>query len=227
MDIGNLGAQFRVDLKIAQYAKQTRQFIHTAECCDHWIGLADSTTGAEGCGAVITGLRCNAIDSGHELSGSKISVHGITNASEIQPGERKTMPSFDVVSEVEFFLKKKVGELRRSGISDDRILIDPGFGFGKTSQHNLALIKEISRLGIICPLLIGLSRKRIISELCKRKSEPADRLGGSLAMALWSAMQGASVVRVHDVKETKEMIAVYKALGGDNIFSGVGNERQT
>ncbi len=133
----------------------------------------------------------------------------------------------DVVSEVAFFLQRKVDEFRRSGISEDRILIDPGFGFGKTSQHNLSLLKEIPRLSRICPLLVGLSRKRIISELCKRKSTPADRLGGSLAMALWSAMQGASVVRVHDVKETKEMITVFKALGGDNIFSGVDNEKRT
>ena len=132
----------------------------------------------------------------------------------------------DVVSEVEFFLQRKVNEFRRSGISEDRILIDPGFGFGKTSQHNLSLLKEIPRLSRICPLLVGLSRKRIISELCNRKSEPADRLGGSLAMALWSAVQGASVLRVHDVKETKEMITVYKALGGDNIFSGVDHEKR-
>ena len=81
----------------------------------------------------------------------------------------------DVVSEVEFFLQRKVNEFRRSGISEDRILIDPGFGFGKTSQHNLSLLKEIPRLSRICPLLVGLSRKRIISELCKRKSnQPID-----------------------------------------------------
>ena len=133
----------------------------------------------------------------------------------------------DVVSEVEFFLQKKVDEFQGSGISDDRILIDPGFGFGKTSQHNLSLLKEISRLSKICPVLVGLSRKRIISELSKRKSEPSDRLGGSLATAIWSAMQGASVLRVHDVKETKEMMTVYKALGGDEIFSGMGNEKRS
>ena len=133
----------------------------------------------------------------------------------------------DVVSEVEFFLQKKVDEFRRSGISDDRILIDPGFGFGKTSQHNLSLLKEISRLSQICPVLVGLSRKRIISELSNRKSQPSDRLGGSLATAIWSVMQGASVLRVHDVKETKEMMTVYKALGGDEIFSGMGNEKRS
>ena len=133
----------------------------------------------------------------------------------------------DVVSEVEFFLQGKMNEFRKYGISSDRILIDPGFGFGKTSQHNLSLLKEISRLCKICPVLVGLSRKRIISELSNRKSQPSDRLGGSLATAIWSVMQGASVLRVHDVKETKEMMTVYKALGGDEIFSGMGNEKRS
>ena len=73
----------------------------------------------------------------------------------------------DVVSEVEFFLQGKMNEFRKYGISDDRILIDPGFGFGKTSQLNISLLKEIARLSKICPVLVGLSRKRIISELSK------------------------------------------------------------
>ena len=124
----------------------------------------------------------------------------------------------DVVSEVEFFLQQKVNEFYEYRIAENRILIDPGFGFGKTSQHNLLLLKQISRLRKICPLLVGLSRKRIISELSSRKSNPPDRLGGSLAMALWCAMQGASVLRVHDVKETREMLTVFRAVSSESLL---------
>ena len=118
----------------------------------------------------------------------------------------------DVVTEVEFFLKNKVLEFNNIGVEKTRILVDPGFGFGKTSMHNLSLLKGLKKFSRISWLLVGLSRKRLISEICKSQTKPSDRLGGSLAMASWALARGASIVRVHDVCETVEMIRVLKEL---------------
>ena len=118
----------------------------------------------------------------------------------------------DVATEVEFFLKNKVVEFNNIGVEKTRILVDPGFGFGKTSMHNLSLLKNLKKFSRISWLLVGLSRKRLISEICKSQKKPSDRLGGSLAMASWALGRGASIVRVHDVCETVEMIRVLKEL---------------
>ena len=97
-----------------------------------------------------------------------------------------------------------------AGIGVDRIVADPGFGFGKTAQHNLELLrrlKELDDLGV--PLLVGVSRKSTIGKLTGRPVE--DRLAGSLAMALLALQSGARILRVHEVKETKDVIAVWEA----------------
>ena len=92
-------------------------------------------------------------------------------------------------------------------------MLDPGIGFGKTMEHNQALMRrlgEVSALGF--PLLLGLSRKSILGLLTGKPVEK--RLAASIAAALWSAMQGASIVRVHDVEETVDALKVLKGLGG-------------
>jgi dihydropteroate synthase len=97
-----------------------------------------------------------------------------------------------------------------AGIAQERIVIDPGFGFGKTAGHNLELLRrlpEIASLGF--PVLAGLSRK---STLAKLTGRPVDeRLAGSLAMALLALQGGATILRVHDVKETRDVVAVWEA----------------
>jgi len=132
-------------------------------------------------------------------------------------GEPATMqrdPHYDdVVGEVSFFLKSRVENAVRAGIARERIVVDPGFGFGKTAAHNMELLrrlKEFSSLDL--PILAGWSRKSTLGKLTGR---PADeRLAGSLAAALLALQGGATILRVHDVKETRDVIAVWQAYKG-------------
>jgi dihydropteroate synthase len=116
----------------------------------------------------------------------------------------------DVVGEVKRFLKQRIKAAKAAGIAAERIVVDPGFGFGKTAQHNLELLRglrEFEDLGV--PLLAGLSRKSTLGKLTGRPVE--ERLAGSLAMALLALQGGATILRVHDVKETRDVIAVWQA----------------
>jgi len=118
----------------------------------------------------------------------------------------------DVVREVGGFLLAQATVLEAAGVDRERIVIDPGIGFGKTLEHNLALIAGIPQLVELgYPVLIGASRKRFIGEL-SGEQEPRDRLGGSIAAALSAVKAGASVVRVHDVAATTQALAVMGAI---------------
>ncbi|MES2711213.1 MAG: dihydropteroate synthase [Pseudomonadota bacterium] len=117
----------------------------------------------------------------------------------------------DVVLEVARFLRDRVETLEALGIPRGRIAIDPGIGFGKTMEHNLALIERLPILaGIGCRVVFGASRKRFIGRLSGVEA-PAERLAGSLAAALAAADRGASILRVHDVAETVQALAVWRA----------------
>lgn len=118
----------------------------------------------------------------------------------------------DVVKEVAAFLDERVEVLSVAGISRDRICIDPGFGFGKSTQHNVELFRGTSALvarGL--PVLIGVSRKSMLGQITGRPV--AERMLASVVAATFAAAQGASVLRVHDVAETKDALAVWTALG--------------
>jgi dihydropteroate synthase len=130
-------------------------------------------------------------------------------------GEPVTMqkaPHYDdVVSEVKAFLGERAALCERAGIAADRIVLDPGFGFGKTVGHNLALLRrlgEIVALGY--PVAIGASRKSTIGALTGR--EVGERTAGSLAAALAAVAHGAAIVRVHDVRETVDALKVWCAV---------------
>ena len=127
------------------------------------------------------------------------------------PATMQRTPHYDdVVAEVKSFLHGAVRKARFAGLGADRIVVDPGFGFGKTPQHNLVLLKNLSQfadLGV--PLLAGLSRKATVGQLTGRPVH--QRLAGSLAMALLALAGGAKILRVHDVKETRDVIAVWQA----------------
>jgi len=117
----------------------------------------------------------------------------------------------DVVSEVKAFLSERIAFALDSGIERERLVIDPGIGFGKNLEHNLALIRaagELAELG--CPVLIGPSRKAFISKILGL--EPGERLEGSLAAVVAAVLSGAHMVRVHDVKAVKRAVAVADAL---------------
>lgn len=115
----------------------------------------------------------------------------------------------DVVAEVSQFLAEAAQRGERAGVS--RIWIDPGIGFGKTTEHNLDLVANLDRFTAIAPVLVGVSRKRTIGELHAVSDGspsvgPDDRLEGSVAMAVWSAHMGAGMVRVHDVRATVDAV---------------------
>lgn len=132
-------------------------------------------------------------------------------------GEPRTMqedPRYsDVVAEVIAFLRARVAVAESRGMSD--IWVDPGIGFGKSLQHNLALLNAVARIRdeVGKPVLIGASRKRFIAAIDERAVDAGkDRLGGSIAGALIAAQNGASMVRVHDVPETVQALKVWRAL---------------
>jgi dihydropteroate synthase len=117
----------------------------------------------------------------------------------------------DVVVEVYAGLAERVAAAEAAGIARDRIVVDPGIGFGKTVAHNLALLAALSAFhGLGCPVLVGASRKRFIGAL-GAAAEPAARLPGSLAVALAAVAQGVQVLRVHDVAETRQALALWQA----------------
>jgi dihydropteroate synthase len=131
-------------------------------------------------------------------------------------GEPKTMqvdPRYDdVVGEVRAFLRERLEAAVAAGIGRDRLAVDPGIGFGKNLQHNLDLLHSIGsfrELGV--PVLAGVSRKRFIGEL-SGVDDPAGRLEGSVAAAVWCATQGVDVVRVHDVGPTVRALRVAEAI---------------
>jgi dihydropteroate synthase len=118
----------------------------------------------------------------------------------------------DVVREVGGFLLAQAAVLEAAGVARERIVIDPGIGFGKTLEHNLALLAGIPVLAEFgYPVLVGVSRKRFIGEL-SGESVPQQRLGGSIAAGLAAVKAGASVLRVHDVAATVQALAVTMAL---------------
>jgi dihydropteroate synthase len=128
-----------------------------------------------------------------------------------EPATMQREPRYDdVVAEVHAFLKEAVRRASFAGIGGDRLVVDPGFGFGKTAKHNLVLLRNLSRLSDLgVPLLAGLSRKSTVGTLTGRPVH--ERLAGSLAMALLALHGGAKILRVHDVKETRDVIAVWQA----------------
>jgi len=117
----------------------------------------------------------------------------------------------DVVAEVKQFLLERAAALEHAGVARKRIALDPGFGFGKTLAHNKALFRALPELAATgYPLVVGVSRKRMIGDLTGR--EPEDRFAGSVAAAVLAAQNGASMVRVHDVKETVDALKTWMEL---------------
>lgn len=152
--------------------------------------------------------RAGALEAAAELGVPVVLMH--------MGGEPRTMqasPDYDdVVGEVHRFLAERVFAAEMAGIARKRIVVDPGFGFGKTVQHNLQLLAQLQRfteLGL--PVLAGLSRKRTIGELTGRE-EPRQRVFGSVAAHLVAVQRGATIVRVHDVAATVDALKVWNAV---------------
>jgi dihydropteroate synthase len=130
-----------------------------------------------------------------------------------EPGSMQQSPQYDdVLREVRDFLAARIAACRAAGFTRDRILIDPGIGFGKSVDHNLTLLQRLQALATLgYPLLAGVSRKSFIGAVA-REPEAQRRVPGSIAAALWAAQQGAKILRVHDVPETVQALDVWQAM---------------
>jgi dihydropteroate synthase len=133
-----------------------------------------------------------------------------------EPGTMQENPTYqDVVREVRDYLAQRVAAAERAGIARDRIVVDPGFGFGKTVEHNLALLRSLSELRSLgVALMAGLSRKAMLGRLTGR--EPRERVHASVAAALLAVQNGAQILRVHDVAATRDALAVWNAVKGQH-----------
>lgn len=131
-----------------------------------------------------------------------------------RPGDMQRAPAYtDVVGEVLGFLRERRAAAIAAGVASRDILLDPGFGFGKTLAHNLALFEALPRFAAEGPLLVGVSRKRMIGALLG--DDALDRTVGSVTAALAAAQLGAHVLRVHDVARTVQALRVWAGLHGD------------
>lgn len=132
-----------------------------------------------------------------------------------EPRHMQDDPAYDdVVAEVGDFLKARTAAARAAAIADERLVVDPGFGFGKTLEHNLALLRHLDRLspdGL--PLLAGISRKSMLGTITGRPI--GERLPASVAAALLAVQRGARIVRVHDVAATRDALAILAAVSGE------------
>ncbi len=136
-------------------------------------------------------------------------------------GEPKTMqarPHYEnVVAEVRTFLAARIAAAKAAGVAADRIIVDPGIGFGKLLEHNLAILAGTGRLlELGCPVLIGASRKRFIGELTAQ-SDPKKRVSGTVAACLAAWRRGATIFRVHDISEVKAAFTVAIAIENANF----------
>lgn len=137
-----------------------------------------------------------------------------------QPRVMQQSPHYnDLLNDVDLFLQERIEACRAVGISKDKLILDPGFGFGKTLEHNYELLANLNKMHHFgLPILAGMSRKSMIFNLVGEK--PQDCISGSLACASIALMQGAQIIRVHDFKETLQVMAVCKATlkQRENIF---------
>ena len=133
------------------------------------------------------------------------------------PQTMQTQPQYqNVVAEISEFLRERIAAAEAAGIGRERIVIDPGFGFGKTLAHNLDLLRHLDKLcELDVPVLAGLSRKSMLGALTGR--EAGDRVMASVAAALIAVQRGASIVRVHDVRETVDALKIWNAINESEL----------
>jgi dihydropteroate synthase len=129
------------------------------------------------------------------------------------PQTMQRQPEYgNVLDEVSAFLRQRIAAVEAAGIPRDRIVIDPGFGFGKTLAHNLDLLRQLEAFDALgVPLLVGFSRKSMLGAITGR--DVGDRMAASVAAAILAVQRGAAIVRVHDVRETVDALKVWDAIG--------------
>jgi dihydropteroate synthase len=205
----------RVIPVIAELAKQTSVPI-SVDTSKPDVMRAAVASGAGMINDVCALRQDGALDAASELKVPVCLMHML--------GEPRTMqdnPHYDdVVSDVRRFLAERIFACEMSGIDKKLIVVDPGFGFGKTLEHNLTLLRGLDQLTALgVPMMVGLSRKGMIGALTGRSVD--QRAVGSAAAAMIAVQKGATIVRVHDVAETRDALAVWGA-----VASGVAPVRK-
>ncbi|MBL6814943.1 MAG: dihydropteroate synthase [Pseudomonadales bacterium] len=181
-----------VILSVDTYHPET---VHAA--IDYGAGMINDITGGRDPAVVSAVARSNGAYALMHMQGS--------------PQTMQQAPSYrDVVAEVSAYLRDRFAACVAAGIEANRLLVDPGFGFGKTLEHNLGLLRELPSVRVEgCPILVGLSRKTMIGSMT---GQPVDgRLAGSLAGLLLALQNGANLVRVHDVAESADVLKIWQA----------------
>lgn len=189
--------------------KRNFQIPVSVDTSDPQIMRAAAEEGADMINDVRALRRPGAVE---ELARSRLAVCLMHMPSE--PDAMQANPSYgNVVREVREYLHRHVQRCCDAGISRENIIIDPGFGFGKTLEHNLELFRELPAFSMDgLPLLVGVSRKRMIGAIVGKDVEY--RVAGSVAMAMLAVQRGARIVRVHDVAETVDALKVLCAVEG-------------
>ena len=144
----------------------------------------------------------------------KLGVPVVIMHSSGDPETMQNNPAYkDVCTDILAFLSARIGACIQAGMKRENIILDVGIGFGKTLEHNLSLLSRHSRFQALgCPVLLGASRKSLIGKIDESAVDPLSRVGGSLAIALYGADNGADIVRVHDVYETHQAFLVRAAI---------------
>ena len=169
-------------------------------------------------GAGMVNDVCALRNEGALAAAAELGVPVVLMHMQGEPRSMQANPQYDdVVSEVFRFLAERIFAAEMAGIAKKHVVVDPGFGFGKTLQHNLALLAQLQRfdeLGV--PLLAGMSRKKMIGELTAR-DDPRERIHGSVAAHLVAAQRGARLLRVHDVAAMVDALKVWNAVAAQPL----------
>ncbi len=160
--------------------------------------------------AIINDISAGNIDKKMLPTIAKLNVPYIMMHMKGTPKNMQKNPKYkDLIKEIIKFFAEKIQHTRQLGVND--VIIDPGFGFGKTIEHNYQILNELEKFRILdCPILVGISRKSMIYKVLN--SSPKDALSASLALNMTALEKGANILRVHDVKETMQVISVFKKL---------------
>lgn len=161
---------------------------------------------------IINDISASEIDKNMFTTVAELNVPYILMHMQGRPADMQDSPTYaDVVEDIVLYLSRKVMELRRLGVKD--IIIDPGFGFGKTLEQNYALLNRLEAFDVFeLPLLVGISRKSMIYKLLNKT--PQESLNGTTVLNTLALTKGASILRVHDVKEAVECVTIFEALKG-------------
>ncbi|MBK8497284.1 MAG: dihydropteroate synthase [Flavobacteriales bacterium] len=160
---------------------------------------------------MVNDISAGTLDSGMLAAVAKMGVPYVVMHMQGTPRTMQSDPRYaDVAAEVTYHLSQRLNAARSAGIPD--VVLDPGFGFGKTTAHNYELLNSLERITALgAPLLVGLSRKRMINEVLGTKPEVA--LNGTTVLNTIALFKGASILRVHDVREAVECVTLVEALG--------------